>query len=303
MKSKALENFDERHAEIRLFRERALKISEELKDEILATEVNIRDLKQEESFATIERDLAIDDGMSRSTIYRRTKVLDKWSAKVQNAEDYHERCGDELRVWAKETIRRTAIAHCTAFESFLRELLIEHALIRPWTLEKVVKWKMKLSVKLDSVSETEIIEYLVDDPRINFQQFPDNKELKNNFVHIVGVFPLAQTYLENNVIDSSDEFTNVLIDVRMLFLIRHQIVHGVENLGDSFKKKLKRIEYSKKNFISRLNSAWLDEKSYHIEKPPPAAEILASYAIQQETFSIKLEEFGDSIQLDRSAYC
>jgi molecular chaperone GrpE (heat shock protein) len=70
---------------------------------------------------------------------QRTDVAETSEQTVRDLEAELVRVRDELKVWQRETLRRTVIAYCTAFETFLRDFLVEFAVSHPENFERYVQ--------------------------------------------------------------------------------------------------------------------------------------------------------------------
>jgi hypothetical protein len=201
-------------------------------------------------------------------------------------EDLFLRVRGELDVWRRDSARHTTIALCTTFESFLREFFIEHMLHKPDLFEIYLSKQVGISVKLAAMppEEVEVDECIALKHRM-FQNLKGDGSVQrafDDFLQETGPFAEGgkseQLFLENkdrqNAFGSNTERVTALADVRLLFQIRHQLIHRNGKDDPKYQKTLQ-------SFRNQLNEDFMKEypkavESYRMGVLPGPDKILAS---------------------------
>ncbi|MCK6561902.1 hypothetical protein HUU39_05755 [candidate division KSB1 bacterium] len=235
----------------------------------------------------------------------------------------------ELNIWQRETHRRTAIAYCTAFETFLRDFLIEQALLVVGLdafLAGAVKKKVGLSVSVAvPPNPIDLDDYISKECR-SFQNFDSVNQI---YKQMLQKNPFNKLGPANSIFESEQARLDAYVDIQLLFCLRHQFVHSPSRPGRRYRSNLENIKgkgdyayllrlhtdlinkplqpderdispVSSDTFESKMDETNKPRARYSITNPPPPDEIALSPAISN-VFGSKIEEMTNSL-LDYARY-
>lgn len=200
---------------------------------------------------------------------------------------------DELEHWKRGSFRQTAISYCIAFESFLRDFLIEWIESEPHRLKDHIQKKIDTVVNsyprglglVGSISnlpkEKDDIDECV---AVDYPAFQDlTGSVTIAYRSILGMEPFGKFVEKQNVLTEAS-YKAALADIRLLFQIRHTVVH---RRGIPDKKYRRAIR--KHGCYDRISSKTKKET----QEDPSPDHILSSDAV--DTAADKLDEFENSL--------
>ena len=216
-----------------------------------------------------------------------TLATEKYQKAVDDCEEVSQTIGQEINVWRREFPSQAAIARSTAFECFLRDFLVQRAVLEPQRFQEYLCEKGHLSwVISDPLEEEEVYVYL---EKTN-QSFQNMARVEEIYGSLFGKEknPFGKCYPAGSAFPDLDSRSAALIDIRLLWQIRHQIVHRNGEVGYKYNEQVQKIC----DYRSRLGEDFL--RNYPVGIVPGPRAILASEA-KDNLFGTKLEEFADSL--------
>jgi hypothetical protein len=233
------------------------------------------------------------------------------------------RVQNDWSVWRRDIPRRTAVAYCTAFETFLRALLVEQVAASRDILERILVKHLRKSVrevagKIRSLQHLEdkllaqlqvdvlfpgpltvdTVDHCVEGICPSFQNVHENGGVRNLYKHVFAKDLFGEkAHLTRERFGSPEEekvardgLRNAYRDIRLLFLLRHQFVHRNGAGGAEYRSQM----LGKKGaLLDRLDEGLVQR--YGATGAPAPDEILQSRP-KSPSFGNKLEEFGDSLR-------
>jgi hypothetical protein len=178
--------------------------------------------------------------------------------------------------WGRAVRRQRAIAYCTVFETFLRDFLVEKIVENPRCICAALKkkWGLSLHLSTSPVDHEEIRTFFIKDRDFRFQNVKNAGETYKSII-------------EWNPFSSEERLKPVATDLRIIWTIRHNLVHCNGYIDSNYRK-----EFANEDFQERLRLRW----DIQTQPPPAADQVLESKAIGGH-FTTKLDELGDSIRL------
>ncbi len=176
--------------------------------------------------------------------------------------------------WVRGIRRQRAIAYCTVFETFLRDFLVEKIIDNPRCICRALKrkWGLSLQMSTNPVDHEEVRTFLIKDREFRFQNVTNAGEAYKSII-------------EWNPFSSEEKLKPAATDLRIIWTIRHNLVHCNGHIDSNYRKELGNEE-----FQQRLTLRWDINK----QSPPTPDQILDSAAVSGD-FRTKLDEMGNSI--------
>lgn len=275
----AIDKFNSSLDEILLFRQFADSQADSLRSTLE---------EAEELFSLAEAEL-IDAKAMDSTDPSTINTLE---ATRQTFERDYKDAKKDFELWVRQLFRRTTIASCTAFECFLRDYLVEQLSSMPSLLEKFLRQKVQISVRLDGhIPESEIDRCIAIYCR-SFGSVKKDGYVQSLYKDVFTRKPFGVFHHPNSWFPTKQKLTDAYIDIQMLFILRHAFVHRNGSprreytnamVGDATISKKKGIPYQ-----DRLDPMLKGS-------PPNPDEILISPAVSDPS-KTKLEEMVDSLR-------
>lgn len=226
------------------------------------------------------------DNLLRATLNQDCiKTAERWNQKWDTAYKIFDR---EMQTWLRESRRRTAIAYCIAFESFLRDFLVEQAMLQHVKLEAYVQARQQLKVSLpSSLNNDEVVECIAVECR-DFQDLSGNGKVKKIYESLFSKGPFAWDQTQS-VFTKPSEQQDSLADIRLLFSIRHQLIHRNGRTGARYREALGKDEYH-----DRFDPEFI--KNYPKPNVPGPDDILGPKSKAKGSSGTKLEEFAAALR-------
>lgn len=220
-----------------LVKQRAERVSEALCSRLDEAELTVRDAEQD------LRDAEAQDPLDPESV-------ENLKQEVREREKELGLARDESEIWQRESTRRTAVAYCIAFETFLRDFLIDWVEANPHQLEayfltkihKAVDYSKKLDLAL-AISKTPLGKDDVDEcVAAEFSTFQDLKgKVTSAYRSFLGKEPFSGFVNSQNVFPNSDAHSAALTDIYLLFEIRHKLIHRNGRPDEKYREALKRF--------------------------------------------------------------
>lgn len=265
-------------------KDESLKIVARLEDEYLKVKVEVEEAKQK------YKETKADVEATQEQINEAEQELIDWERVLDERQE-------RLYVWKHEWAKRNAISYCTAFETFLREFLIERLLLQPTIFESFLrsKWeKTKKEVKYKKHQDVVLkvtknpLEWIDIDECLT-EYYPTFQSLEGKVNEAYNLFLKKMPFGEiDDDITNKETLKDALQDIKLLFQVRHKLIHRSGQPDNSYGKK-----YMEHELYRRLNSERFPDAK---EEPPLPVEILTSPAISS-SFNDKMEEFADSLEV------
>lgn len=255
--------------------------------------------------------LVLEKGKQEAEVDKQTAENELTDAKAQDIPDFSQidslkkkrrECEQQLvfvegdlSLWKQTLLRQSAIAYCTAFESFMRNFIIDKIYDQPSLLgrlkrkivEKIIPHRPPYKEEVDDCITAELQ---------SFQDVKKKGSVDNLYNKVLGKQPFGVFHFKTPTVATEEDLASIHIDIQILFVLRHEFIHRngfggqkyrVDMFGDKSKPNKPGIEFWK-----RLDPLLVGQHPY--VKLPGPDQILESKAISSK-FDIKLEEFDDSL--------
>lgn len=275
----ALEEFEHALNETYLIKEAAKTLVESLRAQFEDTERGVQEARQ-----------ILED--ARSEEVTNSQTIEALTAQLRDLEIQLRYDRDRLSLWRREVPRQIAIRYCSLFETFLRKFLVEQLESGPHRLEKYILVNANKELKefpknlgLNVVitappkERDEIDAYLT----IRYRTFQSTNDINCAYQAMLDKKPFDKFISRQTVFNTAASYRAAQADVRLLFAIRHKIIHRNGDPDKSYRKAL------------RGHGCWeriSNELKAQIQDPWPDA-ILTSNAVGSSCD--KLDEFADSL--------
>lgn len=211
------------------------------------------------------------------------ETLKRYESAVQDRETELVRIRDELEVWQRELRRRTVITYCTAFETFLRDFLVEWLIAHPNALEHYIQERLQFPALIGHQFTRDQVDDLVTSECDSFQSVISSGKVSQIYRKIVGKNPFGRNFL-GNTFTKHAERNECHVDIQILFNLRHVFVHRNGQVGNRYKLP--------EESDNRLHNVL--KENYPSGRPPEPDAILISKSVNP-TFDTKMEEFAYSL--------
>jgi hypothetical protein len=93
----------------------------------------------------------------------------------------------QLELWKKESLRRTAVAYCTAFEIFLKNLLIDLLVLYPYRIHVYAKKEFGFNLTINDLIGKEKVDWFVTNAQPQFSGINRNGNIKKIYQKLLGL--------------------------------------------------------------------------------------------------------------------
>jgi len=276
--SNALDDFFDALVTSKIIHHRSNKIIKKLKRNHDVIEQELKDVFKQ---LYIEIDNERYDNVNKlsdreTSLHNRRKILDK-----------------ALNAWEEQTLARTVIVSCTAFEVFLQQFLIEQAVQRPQRLYEYIRPKLNQSIDLKSLEDADKAAAWITKKCGSFQKFR-KKEVREAYNCITLKDPFKFMLYPSSIFVDQNALIDAMIDIQLLLVLRHQFVHNKGMSTKRYERNLENIidqevETGKgKDFnVYRKRIHKVLQDNYSPEEHPPPIEILQPKTIPTNSLFTK----------------